>query len=108
MPQIGLSSQNEFLHSAVRARRTVRTSPPMSELTIPQARLRWYQGIDRYCWVVLVVAALGWMFDTMDQNLFNLVRAQSVKELLGPDATDPAVRKVGGWVTSAFLVGWSV
>src|SRR5437762_2738734 len=47
----------------------------MSELTISQARVRWYQGIDRYCWVVLVVAALGWMFDTMDQNLFNLVRA---------------------------------
>src|SRR5205085_2075875 len=45
---------------------------------------RWYQGLDRYCWVVLVIAALGWMFDTMDQNLFNLVRKQSLEDLLRP------------------------
>ncbi len=47
--------------------------------------LKWYQGLDRYCWVVLVVAALGWLFDTMDQNLFNLVRVPSLRELLKPE-----------------------
>jgi MFS family permease len=81
----------------------------MPDLTADPTRLRWYQGIDRYCWVVLVVAALGWMFDTMDQNLFNLVRAQSIKDLLGARSADKAlVSGVGQWVTSAFLVGWSV
>ena len=34
--------------------------------------LKWYQGLEKYCWVVLVISALGWLFDTMDQNLFNL------------------------------------
>src|SRR5215218_4604436 len=84
----------------------------MSEPTIAPAdtkNLRWYQGLDRYCWIVLVIAALGWLFDTMDQNLFNLVRAPSIKELLGAAGSDPAhVELVGGWVTAAFLVGWSV
>ena len=26
---------------------------------------------------VLIIAALGWLFDTMDQNIYNLVRAPS-------------------------------
>src|SRR5688572_30193676 len=71
--------------------------------------LKWYQGLDRYCWVVLVIAALGWLFDTMDQNLFNLVRTPSIKELLKDRGNDPAyVKFIGSWVTAAFLVGWSV
>src|SRR5687767_5200372 len=77
------------------------------------AGLRWYQGLDRYCWVVLVIAALGWLFDTMDQNLFNLVRTQSMKDLLSDQISDPTLlaaeaKKIGGSVTAAFLVGWSV
>jgi len=32
------------------------------------AGLKWYQGLDRYCWIVLLIAALGWLFDTMDQK----------------------------------------
>jgi MFS family permease len=72
--------------------------------------LPWYRGLERYCWVVLAIAALGWMFDTMDQNIFNLVRAQSIRDLLGPErgADKAYVNLVGQWVTSAFLVGWSV
>src|SRR5688572_5103239 len=74
-----------------------------------KVRLRWYQGLDRYCWVVLIIAALGWLFDTMDQNLFNLVRTQSIQQLLGERGKDAAyVKFVGGWITAAFLVGWSV
>src|SRR5688572_13895645 len=47
--------------------------------------LRWYQGLEKYCWVVLVISALGWLFDTMDQNLYNLVRKTSIEELVYPD-----------------------
>lgn len=78
-----------------------------------KSQLRWYQGLDRYCWVVLIVAALGWLFDTMDQNLFNLVRKQSVEDLLRSQYTDPEELKVaasatGGYITAIFLIGWSV
>lgn len=75
--------------------------------------LRWYQGLDRYCWLVLIIAALGWLFDTMDQNLFNLVRSPSVRDLLASEIQDPDLlaaesQKIGGWITAIFLVGWSV
>jgi predicted MFS family arabinose efflux permease len=84
-------------------------SEPTINYEIPKKPLKWYQGLDRYCWVVLVIAALGWLFDTMDQNLFNLVRTQSIKDLLGERGKDAAhVKAVGGWVTAAFLIGWSV
>jgi hypothetical protein len=38
----------------------------------PNDNRPWYQLLDRYHWFVLMVAALGWLFDTMDQQLFNL------------------------------------
>lgn len=70
--------------------------------------LRWWQGVDRYCWIVLIIAALGWMFDTMDQNLFNLVRVQSVQNLIGAHVgSDPLVKQIGGWITAAFMIGWA-
>lgn len=74
--------------------------------------LKWYQDLDRYCWVVLIIAALGWLFDTMDQNLFNLVRNPSIRDLLASEIQDPQLlaaetQRVGGWITALFLVGWS-
>lgn len=76
--------------------------------------LKWYQGLDRYCWVVLVIAALGWLFDTMDQNLYNIVRAPSLADLLAGqyglsgDALKAAVSEKGGIITAIFLIGWAV
>jgi MFS family permease len=74
--------------------------------------LRWYPGISRYAWTVLFIAALGWLFDTMDQNIFNLVRQQSLEDLLrGTVAADhlgPAAKQLGGQITAVFLIGWAV
>lgn len=76
-----------------------------------QPALRWYQGVPRYAWLVLVIAALGWLFDTFDQHLFSLTRAVSVKEILGgsvpPDQLDAVAREVGGQLTAIFLIGWA-
>jgi MFS family permease len=83
--------------------------------------LKWYQGLERYCWVVLIIAALGWLFDTMDQNLFNLVRVPSLKEILHPypddlgkelspeekQKLDADVKKIGPIITAIFIVGWA-
>src|ERR1041385_6308846 len=49
--------------------------------------LKWYQGLDRYCWIVMTVAALGWLFDTMDQNLFTMVRSPSLTSILKSEHT---------------------
>ena len=72
---------------------------------------RWYHELNRYHWFVLIVAALGWLFDTMDQQLFNLARVPAMTELLAPApgvAPDPKdVGFYGGIATSIFLIGWA-
>jgi MFS family permease len=74
--------------------------------------LRWFQGVPKYAWTVLLIAALGWLFDAMDQNLFNLVRTPSVKELLTATGLsgaelDAETKLVGARLTATFLIGWA-
>ncbi len=71
----------------------------------------WYRELNRYHWFVFVVAALGWLFDTMDQQLFSLARTPAMRELLAPSPGElPAKEDVdfyGPLATSIFLVGWA-
>ena len=71
----------------------------------------WWKELNRYHWFVLVVAALGWLFDTMDQQLFNLARVPAMRELLAPaPGVSPAQTDIdfyGGISTSIFLIGWA-
>ena len=30
----------------------------------------WYRELNRYQWFVVAIASVGWMFDTMAQQLF--------------------------------------
>jgi MFS family permease len=64
---------------------------PMSSAA-PQ---RWYRELTRYHWFVLTVAALGWLFDTMDQQLFTLARVPAMRELLA-ETPQPSPRPAGG------------
>src|ERR1700750_1226582 len=41
----------------------------------------WYRSLNSYHWFVLVVAALGWLFDCLDQQLFVLARPAVMKSL---------------------------
>jgi len=70
----------------------------------------WWRGLTRYHWFVLMVAALGWLFDCLDQQLFNLARMPAMKELLatadGPAAAE-SVNFYGGLSTCIFLAGWA-
>ena len=84
---------------------------PMANLEVPQAtaatvsaNVPWWRLLNRYHWFVLIVAALGWLFDCLDQQLFTLARGPAMKELLQP-GEDPA--KYGGFATSIFLIGWA-
>lgn len=79
------------------------------------ANLPWYRGVPRYAWVVFAISALGWLFDTMDQNLFNQLRIRSLREILGPDylhtapkVFEAAVSSKAGTLTAIFLIGWAV
>jgi MFS family permease len=70
----------------------------------------WWRELNRYHWFVLVVAALGWLFDTMDQQLFNIARRPAIRKLLEPSpGVEPDKRDVAdyaGYATSIFLIGW--
>jgi MFS family permease len=60
---------------------------------------------------VLIVAALGWLFDCLDQQLFILARPQAMAELLR-HITDPAENRFwtqtfGDIATSVFIAGWA-
>ncbi len=72
----------------------------------------WYRLLTRYHWFVFVVAALGWLFDTMDQQLFNLARVPAMRELLPATGMTEAQHKAvvaeyAGYSTSIFLIGWA-
>lgn len=68
----------------------------------------WYSGLTRYHWFVLVVAALGWLFDTMDQQLFNLARKPAIMELIHAKPGDLMIDKYAGYATSIFIIGWAI
>src|SRR5688572_17981097 len=67
----------------------------------------WYADMTRYHWFVLMVAALGWLFDCLDQQLFTLARIPALKDLLDLPAGAPDVKSWSGHVTTIFLIGWA-
>lgn len=73
---------------------------------------KWYQILTRYHWFVLVVAALGWLFDCLDQQLFILARPAAMEDLLprldDAAAFEQSVKVYGSYATSIFLAGWAL
>ncbi len=59
-------------------------------------------------WKSGTAAWLGWLFDGLDLQLYVLVAAPFVAELLGADdPKDPRVGYYGSWIQAAFLIGWA-
>jgi MFS family permease len=81
-------------------------SPPPP--TLPAPGTSWRSEMTGYHWFVFVVAALGWLADCMDQQLFNLARKQAVTNLIGASPGDLSVDKYATWATSIFLIGWAI
>src|SRR4051794_29376333 len=69
---------------------------------------RWYRDLTGYHWFVLSVASMGWMFDTMAQQLFNLARKPAIRDLLGGHASGPVVDKHAAYATAIFMIGWAI
>ncbi len=64
----------------------------------------WWQRLDSYQKLVFVVATLAWLFDCLDQQLFNLARNPAMAALLekGQDT-----KYFGGIATAIFVLGWA-
>lgn len=58
--------------------------------------------------LVLFVAWLGWIFDSMDATIYNLVLTPALKELLGSRNSPENVGWYGGIILAIFLVGWAL
>lgn len=78
----------------------------------PAAPARWYEGVTRYQWLVLIVASLGWVFDAFEGQLYNITRGDMLPDLLrasqpglAPDAMDALVRAWGERFLGIFLIG---
>lgn len=88
-------------------------SPPSKKTPADAAVLPsgpWWRELNRYHWFVFVVASLGWLFDTMDQQLFNIARRPAVRTVLinetGQVPSDGEVQEYASYATSIFLIGW--
>lgn len=72
----------------------------------------WWRGVTRNQWIVLFVAWLGWVFDSMDATIYALVLHPSLEDLL--HIADPSTSSAetigwyGGIIFSVFLIGWAV
>jgi MFS family permease len=73
-----------------------------------QHRYAWYRDLTGYQWFVVAIASLGWMFDTMAQQLFNLARVPALRDLLGGNASPGVVSEQAGYATMIFMIGWAL
>ena len=71
----------------------------------------WRSGVTPYQWLVLLVAWLGWVFDSMDSTIYALVLHPALQSLL-PHASGPPTEAAIGWyggiIFSIFLIGWAI
>ena len=67
-----------------------------------------WRELTKYQLLVLAVAWLGWVFDSMDALIYNLVLTPALRELLGKQATAAEIGWHGGVTLAVFLVGWAI
>jgi hypothetical protein len=76
---------------------------------IPKQRL--LLDMNRYQWMMLFAAWLGWGFDVFDCLLFNYVAPNCVPSLLGIPLNTPGAKAAAlawtGILTSLLLIGWA-
>src|SRR5947207_11857966 len=68
----------------------------------------WVRQVTRYQWLVLLLAWLGWVFDSMDATLYSLVQRPAITELLGAGTTGAQIGFYSSVVFSVMLIGWAL
>ena len=64
---------------------------PTPTTTRPRAGWASLKDLNKYQWFVFAVAAIAWMADCLDQQLFNHARVMSLTDLNGGASADPDV-----------------
>jgi MFS family permease len=73
-------------------------------LESPKSAAGWWGQLLPYQRMVFIVATLAWMFDCLDQQLFNLARNPAMVALLPPGFD---TKFFGGIATAIFVLGWA-
>jgi len=66
---------------------------------------RWYAGVTRYQWLVLVIASLGWVFDVFEGQIFVAGQTKVLTDLLPPGAAAGDIISYGNLINGFFLAG---
>ncbi len=69
------------------------------------APARWYHGVSRYQWLVLVIASAGWIFDAYEGQVFNITRNDLLTDIMRTAHNAPEVRRWGDVFLGVFLAG---
>ncbi|MFN4874429.1 MAG: MFS transporter [Akkermansiaceae bacterium] len=77
----------------------------------PNPNDNWWSQLQPYQRLVFIVATLAWLFDCLDQQLFNLARKPAMDALLGAKQDMMLFGKfpiqAGALSTSIFVLGWA-
>jgi MFS family permease len=79
----------------------------MTDHSVSPALRPWYRELTSYHWFVFIMAAMSWILDCMDQQIFILARNDALKSLLPENTTTDIVKDYGGMATSIFMIGWA-
>src|SRR5260221_13738246 len=79
--------------------------PPVRGAAVIDSGQAWWRLFTREHWFVFFVASIAWLFDCMDQQIFNLARDGAMENLI-PDKK--LATEYGPYTTSVFLVGWAI
>lgn len=68
-----------------------------------ESSLKWYQGITKYQWLVLLIACLGWIFDVFEGQIFVASMRDAMPDLLrDAEGNIPAESVFSAWNNIAF------
>jgi len=73
--------------------------------SVPGSSPSWWRSFNRGHWQVFLIASLAWLFDCLDQQIFNLSRDGAVEDLLINKAR---ATEFASYTTSFLLVGWAI
>lgn len=81
---------------------------PFNVPAADSANAKWYHGVSRYQWLILIIASAGWVFDVYEGQIFNLTRTQLLADILKVPPSDPAIKHYGDVFLGIFLLGGTV
>ena len=77
-----------------------------SEPAGPQEK--WYSGISRYQWTVLIIASLGWVFDIFEGQIFVASMREAMPSLVAAGTEAGQIAYYNQVALAAFLLGGAI